>query len=307
MSLFDAEKFRDAVISARKKWWVKIVLLPIIAFAPSLPLGLSKYFIVLDALFRDYPLLPAGLLAWPLCVSIVIGLVDHWATKSSPLDAEDFAQLLAALDHVVGKKLHRFREAEGEFCCKERRNLNGKTVFKKITQPQIQIEEIVAGVYLYFRGVSDLRGLDTGRNRIKVALAEMGKEHITKFNCYFPKDGGGPQSKIENLRKHTSGFSSAKRAGKLIIVDDIASEEQRPDTERHFETTHQSRSGAEGSMICYPIKRSDDDIPYVLSVVATKRGFFIEKGREKYELVMRAFAQRIVMEHCLLTLKSKAQ
>jgi hypothetical protein len=219
-------------------------------------------------------------------------------SQHEPVTSRQLVDFLKILDHIVGKKFERFGTHLKQFAA--RRDVSATEAFRTITQPDDQIRELVEGIWKYFELTKSDADVD-----IRVALARMGQEHIEAFECFYPADPG-PRSSVESLQSPESGFSTAKRTRRIVIVQDIYSEGRKKRGKR-FVISRPHLEDEEGAMLCYPIEeRHINAVPYVVSVCASKRGYFRNSEREKYEVILKRFAQRIVLEYCLKYIKEKA-
>jgi hypothetical protein len=215
--------------------------------------------------------------------------------------AVDLSTVLAILRRIVGAKAERFSNALRRFE-NEPEKAKAKAIFQTITKPNDQLQVIVAGIYQFFEATRPAHFAIADLN-VRVALARMGSQHVESIDVFFPS-GQQPRSKISELQREECGFSRAKAAGKIIVVEDFVAE-QKTSRNSCYVVTDQRRMDEEGSMICYPvIDRGANNVSYVISVCAAKAKYFKRSESEYYGEILEHFAQRIFLEHCLKSLKS---
>ncbi len=229
----------------------------------------------------------------PLAATVIVAMNFTAREKSrggNGLSEDALALLLVSLESIVGKKANRFSNHAKE--CK----LNGWTkdiVFEKITQPSKQYEAIVEGVYTFFRSQVEYKGVD-----FEVALARMGTKHIKEIVAFAPSEKP-PFPVGSNLRSSNCGFSYAYKKKEILIVADIEKEITKGASSRYIKVDGQE---AYGSMICCPIRhKGGSKIPFVLSIVASKKNTFHEYSSEKtrFNAALGAFEARLSLEYSL--------
>lgn len=232
---------------------------------------------------------------WALIVIPWIFAFEHFKPKT-PLSVRESSYLLEILSRVVGKKLERFGSHLGKIRARTRRG-SAKETFKEITQPDVQIGEIVQGIWQFFEATKSDENCE-----LRVALARMGASHIEAFECYYPPNKSA-RSTVSALQCDQSGFSRTKRQRKLVVVENIREEASKKGNAR-FVITREDLGDEEGSMVCFPVEEpSAKEIPYVISVCSSKPGYFKESSSALLEEILEPFGQRIALEFCLKEIK----
>jgi len=196
--------------------------------------------------------------------------------------------LLESFQTVVASKIHRFSTELQEF--QKRGSVNKEQIFNTITKPDQQIIIIIHALFHFLDSIT--RDIE-----FRVRLAEINNKKPTKWFAYAP-EYPPPQINIESLQHPDSTISVCLKSGKMEIVESIAEEIKRP-KRRCVEI-----DGRQGSILCYPVFQQANGIhPYVISIYASRDGFFMEKKRDLYNLILNQFALRIQLEHNLILLK----
>lgn len=208
------------------------------------------------------------------------------------IDTSGLLSIIAALDGIVGPKAARFGEH-----VKNIPNLTRETIFCTISQPQLQIVEIIRSLWYLF----DAAKSRETNNLIRVVLARFADGKIIGFPVYFPADEFVDAS-LDDLNKPNSAFSTAFRTKKILVIPDIEKELR---TKKRYEPlgNHDDDSG---SLICYPvIHKSTREVPFVISIHCDEKNYFKQDNEfvEIYKLTLERFALRLSVEYSLLLLK----
>ena len=280
-----------------------MLIIPLIIALPPSTIGASKFFPKIELFLNNYPYLKLACAFWPI---ILIPLNFLYESLKSKIDNKSVSLyeinlLFKITDHVVGKKTERFGIKYASII--KQNNLQEiEEIFNEITQPLLQINELIEGVWQFFEATKSDKDVI-----IKVALAQMKGEYIEDFVCFYPSNYG-PRSAIEELQDSDSCFSKAKKTRRIVIVDDIRKESVRVKGKRNFIVTRPEFEPEDGSIICYPvIIRNTQEIPFVISIFASQKNCFRQKGRERYEIILKRFGQRIALEYCLLKIKERVK
>lgn len=278
------------------KEWVKSILVPIIVLIPPSIIGGASFIPSLQKWLEAHLYSVCILIGWPVltvCCSV-------WYQKNKPkkdLTTTELHSLLRTLAQVVGKKTHRFAAM-----AKDHGNKRARDVFNAITRPDIQIEEIVAGIYKFFEATRP-SSIPEHELKIRVLLGRMGPQHIKKFEVFYPPNDH-PRSKIDQMQDPRCGFSRALQTKEIVVIPDkLAESNSGPDC--CFLVTDKSRQLEEGSMICYPvIVEETGEIPYVISISTAQKSYFQKEHDKIYKSILSHFAQRITLEFHLQTIKT---
>lgn len=235
-----------------------------------------------------------GVGAYPTILVTVARAVTK-VTQKNGHEIDSLIALLRALDNVVGKKQQELvkvlRRAE---------NLKPEEAFSVLSQPYIQIMEIVRSISDFFNAT-----VRDGRkgSLIRVSLASFKDGKIEDIPIFFPNDEP-VKSSIDDLNSPSSGFMTAFQSRKIVVIQSISKELTKKKATRFKDTgVHQDN---EGSLICYPVAiNGSKEIPYVLSIHSDEDGFFEEELAHLYELYLQRFAMRLSLEYILIGLKEK--
>jgi hypothetical protein len=200
-------------------------------------------------------------------------------------------QLLRLIGYVrviVGAKSRRFSETAGNLSDP----IDAGAAFLTITQPNFQIREIIRAIHDFFSAEALV-----GEN-IKVSLMEWNKsEGHLDFIAYFP-DSHAPRAAPQAFR------DASTIAGRAYLNDDIVISE-----DLLGETRYQRLGNNEaGSMFAYPV---DDDrtrkVALIVNVVSNRVRRFRVKDREALQIPMQVFAERLLLEYRLRTLRQRVE
>lgn len=251
---------------------------------PHISQILTEYFWFFIAFAAIYP-------------TIVLKVAQMIAKRadSNGLSVDGLLALLASLDAIVGCKEARFAKQAASTA-----PLTKEEAFCKVTNPDTQIAEIVREVCNLFNATRT----DKKKNLIRVTLAVIKDDKITEIPIYYPADEP-VRSPIESLNKPCSAIQTAIKSKKLVVIEDIRKELQRPHKKRRFIDTGNEVDNA-GSIICYPIIYSKTGkIPFVISVHCNDAGYFKNDFKDLYEHSLQRFALRLSLEYSLLQIKEK--
>ena len=233
---------------------------------------------------------------WPFLVTLVFFYVDRARDARHAPDQRGLLTLFDTIEDVVGEKRERFAQKLQEF--REKKSpgtkLDGAAVFLSITQPRQQIDSIIEGVLLFFKGIQSRK--DTS---LRVSLIEVKNRHPVDFLCFFPRDKG-PRSAIKDLDNPNSAAARAIKAGGIVVIEDIKSAANKD----QFRVTDPSRAEEEGSMICYPVlDRSNRAVVLLVCLCSDVPRYFLGRSRKMYGWVFSKFANRLLLEYNLSVLK----
>ena len=212
------------------------------------------------------------------------------------------------IEQLIGKKADRFLREYGLLKQGAPAAITGKTVFQRITQPKVQLQEL----YLIVANVFQLFFCEPG-DGIEYSIMEP-KEGRLIFTAWSTRPSSLDWAEYVTGRafQKGSGFaaSSAWAFGKLIIIEDIAAELRKPREGRNYQLTSQRDPSAEGgSLISFPVfdNESKDSFPdgliCVINISSRRQMSFTERDRPFYQYLLDGVACRIILEQRLALLK----
>jgi len=256
----------------------------IVKYMPAIATVLTNQVLLAIAFAFFYP---AILLAF---AKSVVKRVD-----SRGLRVDGLLALVASIDEVVGCKGTRFAER-----AKNPGNLTKENAFCTITQPRTQIAEIVRAICSLFNALRTSKN----HNLIKVTLAVIENGQIAEIPIHYPQDEPVLAAK-DALNNRSSTILTAYRSRKIVVIDSIGNELQRPARKRRFVDAGSAEDNV-GSLICYPVIHSETrSIPYVISIHCDEDKYFKSIFSDLYEHSLQRFALRLNLEHSLYLLKEK--
>jgi len=290
------------------KWWAKYIIGPLLVSAPpALTFTILKHDEIGSALrnwipdrvlsFCDSNVLLVIVLAaaWVYLLTAVHGFLENFRLHDNEIDTLEFLKLVTTLEHVVGAKAERF----GGYYKTLVAGRKPAEAFQDITQPDQQISLLAKGLHAFFDALNDNeKDRDGIEFRVSVATIEQGipKEWL----CFWPQSAQ-PRIPMEALRSPDSTICQAVKRRDLIIIGDREAESKRTFGRRHVS---RDDSYETGSLLCFPvIHHYSDSVPYAITIVADKVGYFQENKREMYNWIMKHFDLRIGLEHSLKLIK----
>lgn len=298
------------LVAASEKWWAKFVVKPL--FASILPIVMAFYSAqpIHSAIALHYPdlalFLDTHILYITILVPIVIfatiicfGFLEKEAKDSGSIDDIMLYKLLTVLNNVVGAKADRFSKAYKSL--KTSGASDPGDVFRTITKPDEQISLLGFAIYSFFATI------DKENVSLQLGVAPLEKGVLAdEWLCFAPQSTP-PDIPLRMLKEcPDSTVSTCLRERSLVIIENTL-KEQRKKKKRRFVAITEKEQKEEGSLICFPVLQpAGNEIAYIVSIYANKKGYFLEKKQSVYERLFEHFALRIRLEDCLLKLRTLA-
>ncbi len=225
-------------------------------------------------------------------IFVAIGAWIAQKAESNGLSVSGLLALLASLDQVVGVKNTRFE------ILTTNNTLTKETAFEVITNPRLQIEEIIRAICDFFNATRNAKS----KPLIRVTLAVMKGKKVVDIPVFFPTDEP-IRSTTASLSQPHSAIVVAATTRKMVLISDISKELKKPESKRKFVNTGNDVDNT-GSIICYPIQ-TRSGVPYVVSIHCEEPSYFKDEFKDLYEHSLQRFALRMSVEHSLLTMKEK--
>lgn len=276
---------------------------PLIMALPSATIALYKWpsakGILSPAIFQwideNIFIVVTGYFLIPLFV-----ITEDFIKKKAPayfveLSAEGQNLLLKSLNLPVDKKMNRFL-----LFLKEHSNqkLTPGQIFKDITNPDVQLAEIIRAIHLFFEGYAKLHNRKT--INFTTVLFKIKEGRPVESWCYFP-EGNRPNDEL--LNDSTSLAAQTVKENRMIIVEDIQKEKEKIKNNKKSKISANCQQ-EEGSELCFPIRlTAKNTIPLVLGVTASEC-FFLVENSVLYENILETFRKRIIIEYTLSEMKS---
>lgn len=286
--------------------WIKLLIGPIVLAIP--PILITTYYGVSDfksqvtnytpnlaKALNDYVVI--GVLIAALYPTLILALARFVLQRvdSNALTAFWLTRLNAALDRVVGCKAIRFEEHATSNKLHSRED-----AFCLVTQPEIQIGELVRGICEFFNAVRPAN--EDKLIRVILAVVENGK--IIKIAFQFPEDEF-VRTPLHVLNDPKSTIQTALRNGEIVVIPSIVAEMKKPRDRQRYASGGNSLDDV-GSLICYPVICSNTrEIPFVVSIHCDEDGYFNEEKRCVYQHTLDRFGLRMQLEYSLMRLKER--
>jgi hypothetical protein len=284
-------RFRDGFLTP---WWSRYLIVPGLGSGPGV--WASYWFAAGNTTLYGYhaPVILLATAIWAGLISAVKSGLDNTAAYSvrQLLKARnELSYLVGLVRGIVAVKSRRFFERGREL----RDPVSATEAFMTITQPELQMREIMRGVHNFFTDQSD----DPVVERVRVLLMRWDERAgcMEAFNIYFP-EAEPPRVPAGAFCDNSTVAGLANEKNDFVIVEDIA-------TDGKFRKFPRGRTIA-GSMIAYPVY--DDlhrKVVTVINVVSNVPKRFKETERDALEIPMQVFAERLLLENRLLELKER--
>lgn len=236
------------------------------------------------------------MLASVLCIYFYKGLLKYLDFLGKEEDVYQSSILLQSLENVVNKKYERFVNTFKKY---EKANPKKGTIFNDITQPDIQISELMNSLVGCFRLY--FPSLNKNLN-FRVVLFKVSDNKPTNSIYHFPYTQP-VRTRMSDFISPNSTISSCIKNESLIIVSDVQKELKNSNSRYIRGKTPEDSLN---SIICYPIRSTaNNSIIYAISISVNKRNFFIQQNNELYESILKPYGTRLALEHCLKLLKER--
>ena len=299
-------RYLEATATFLDKWWVNGLIAPSLTVLPT---TVAMYFIKDAGDPNATPTVPNVIWNfahthpyWSIVIvtayAIVVAASIQWLKKfiaEKDIAVVELLRLFEVLEEVVGKKASRFGECAKNLC-NGKKLLTPSEVFAEITKPDIQIALLAQAVYLFFDGI------DKKSVSFRVSVLEIKAGVPSEWYTYYPVYSP-PQTTIAKLKQKRSTVSHCLRTRDVFVVEDLQIEADKVDG--HF-VSGSAQQEEEGSLVCYPVVNAfANDIPYVITVVADEKNYFLKRKKDLYKWFFKRFAIRIMLERNLLTIREK--
>lgn len=279
-------------------WWSRYLLFPVVAATPSALLvlwfNLHEGVPAADySLGSQKPWLQFGGAVWAglvLLTQSALNTVAEQNVTELRKGREDLASLIGYLRLVVGKKSQRFHQTYKKLGTEKP---DPGALFLKITQPGVQIEQIVEAIWSFYG-----RNIEANSERVKVSLMQWNaaRGHLTFYYHHPPFDS--PTAPESLFRDSNTVAGKAYFEGHIVVCEDV----QKGGEYQAF------GDNGPGSMFAYPVK---DDLSgkttFVINVVSTRPRRFLRKHADELKYQMEVFGDRLVLESQLLDLKQRVE
>lgn len=289
-----------------EQWWAKYIIGPLIVSAPP---GLVFGFYQYESIHEK---LPEWLVSYfttnqftiiiltPLYVyllTVIYGAIQGCSQSNDEIDTKGLLSLFDTLEKVVGSKAKRFDNVLWGLETGES-HADPATIFLEITQPSQQIALLAEGLHGFFDAI------DTSGVSFKVTIASIeGNLPVEWF--YYAPECEPPRTPFEVLQQPNSAICRSIKTRRMVVIEDFKSEAEKGD--EGFYAVGDGDEIDHGSLICYPLfDPRRGVVPYVLTVVANKKKYFLKRKRPIYQWVVERFVVRMKLEHHLEALKNKA-
>ena len=209
--------------------------------------------------------------------------------------------LLTVLDNIVGSKEQRFSREYVRFASSEEEKITAGSVFKAITKPSDQLNELIKGIYATIN-ILIQRDPEIDKYALKVNLAMMGpNKNIEEIFFHYPSNDS-VRSTVDSLNRPGSTIKEAVSSGRIVVIESILEESKRP--KPRFLVTDKSRAEEDGSLICYPIYYGPlEEVVFVISIFIDVPNYFKAKFHRSYVELLKPFELRMKLEYALLCLE----
>lgn len=202
------------------------------------------------------------------------------------LKYKNYVNLLADINTIVGDKKNRFYKAYKDISS---HGIEAGEIFKKITQPQLQIESIGTNIYIHFKN------LHKEAENLRISIMECKNESITKYIFFYPRQFTPHTSIIDlNTNKSTAGYALRNR--RIIVIEDTKNNKD------YFQNPREVEQRKKSSILSFPVVDEDNLVIFIITLCA-KNKVFIEKNLDYYNKILLIFSERLLIEYYLFNLK----
>ena len=245
---------------------------------------------VLQSYLNDHNALLILIFGVPAIVSFLCELYEYFSQMiyfENNLPSGMYVDLISGLNDIVGKKVQRFSSCLDDIGD----GAGAGTIFKKITDPKSQIDQIVGQLYAHLR-------LITKERLLTIALVDVENNKAVEYIRYMPADNH-PTLDLSNEKKFFNHVAVKKN---IISIPKISKELKRAGS-----NYAPSESPKEGSIIGIPVlSKNKKDCNFVITVRSSKVNLFDKRFIKAYTCIIDAYVKRIELESLLIKLREKA-
>lgn len=225
----------------------------------------------------EIPIDAIGFVVIPYLVTLFSGYINNSIDKKN---SKILSALITHIDTIVGSKNKRFFDY-----CNRLPNGCRDSVFNDITQPLLQMNEVIKNIVSYFEYI-------TNDHTIKCSLLRV--KNSVNFEYFICLDGE-PTTDIVVINNNKSTASICVRDHKIIVVENTCAKNAKFKHSFGSNSTHKS-------IICFPVSKGPN-IAYVISVTSKNENAFRKKDEKIYEFVLEQFGKRLILETYLSSIK----
>lgn len=213
---------------------------------------------------------------------IALKLESKIGDQSTKVQLERALRFISSISNIVSEKRKRFQSSISKIPPPR----DEAAVFREITQPRIQMTEILKNLVVFFDKI-------TGDDTIKAALISCSNDQLMNF---FMQTEDLPSVSIDSLNSNKSTAKVCLSSKKPKIVHDT--QKKRIFWDDNGQTNIKA-------IICYPVKHGNQ-VDYILSITSKKANTFVNIGDKAIFEFLKEYEHRICLEHYLLILKGEA-
>ena len=225
----------------------------------------------------EIPIDVIGFVVIPYLVTLFSGYINNSIDKKN---SKILSALITHIDTIVGSKNKRFFDY-----CNRLPNGCRDSVFNDITQPLLQMNEVIKNIVSYFEYI-------TNDHTIKCSLLRV--KNSVNFEYFICLDGE-PTTDIVVINNDKSTASICVRDHKIIVVENTCAKNAKFKHSFGSNSTHKS-------IICFPVSKGPN-IAYVISITSKNENTFRKKDEKIYEFVLEQFGKRLILETYLSSIK----
>lgn len=212
---------------------------------------------------------------------IVVNLLAKWDLKKYEIRKKVLTEVLSGVQNVLSEKRKRFNISSKKIDD----SITEATIFREITKPRDQIEEIFKNIVDVFRKLCD-------DNKIKGSLIECKNNEM---NEYFIASDTNQGITVDEM-KHNE--STAKWSLKNIEIGLIEN------TDITYDVWYYRKNKKCKSILCAPVI-DGSEISFILCLTSKTPYCFKRNNLEIYQYVLEEFFHRINLEYYLLSMKRR--
>lgn len=211
----------------------------------------------------------------------VVNFLTKWDLRKYEIRKKVLTEVLSGVQNVLNEKKKRFNLSSKN----TDHTITEATIFREITKPRDQIEEIFKNTVDVFKSLCDDK-------KIKGSLIEC-KNNV--MNDYFITTDTNQGITIEEMNKNDS---TAKWAIKHFDIGLIEN------TDIPYDVWYFMKNRKCKSILCAPVI-DGSEINFVLCLTSKSQYCFKRKNIDIYQYVLEEFFHRINLEYYLLSMKRR--
>jgi hypothetical protein len=229
----------------------------------------------------------------PIMLTILFEVIEYISERihfHNNLPNSSYERVVDSINHIVGNKSERF----SKFLEKVKGTKpTPEMVFKAITDPNDQINQILFQIYAIFRMLLDV-------SELTVVLVKVENEKAMEYVKYMPSDNS---PSLDLKTNKVNFFNYVAKSKSIQVISDINEKYNKP-VKNNSMPYAKSYGSKEGSIIGIPIfDYKNQTVRYVITVKSNDAKVFTKSSVDKYKKIIQTYSKRIALETVLSDIK----